>query len=63
MKSILTPVFQDNRNSFSKVVKSCLFCGPLAIGAGDLRAVRYVPLIVSLNNGCELISHLARDMV
>ena len=54
-RSILSPIFKNQSNSFCKILATILFCTALPVGARDLWAKRYVPFAVVLDYCCEFI--------
>jgi hypothetical protein len=54
----LTPVLENQCNSFLQVFETLFLGSPLAIGAGELWAKGDEPVFITFNDCCELIGHV-----
>jgi len=58
-QALFSPVLEDERYGLSQILSCFVLALPLAISTRDLRTVGDVPLTVSFDDRCELVSHLS----
>jgi hypothetical protein len=56
-KGVFSSVFKNQLNGLSQTCQCLLLRPSLAIRTGNLRAIRYEPLTISLDNSCKFVLH------